>query len=551
MANKREPNARARSGRAVRRRRGPPLAPNATPPPAREPDERSAVRVAELERGLQHYRNLFDNAPIPYVTLDPLGVIVDANLTYADLVKRPQQALVHRPLVRMLAENDRTAFYHHMRRCRRETSARTEVHLEASDGSVPVEIDSHLAPKSDDQTLRFHTAIIDLRERHEAEKARITADRDRVSAEEREQKAHALNEAKDRFLAELRTPLTPIMVAVTKLSNETHLPGDLRSTIEMIRRNLEVEVRLIDDLLDVSRLGRRRPQLQLQPVDGNAAIHEVARELEQEFRAKDVAFSLRLDARDDRILADPLRLHQILWNVVSNALQNTPCEGSVLVTTSNMDRDVRIVVRDNGVGIAVDQLDDIFRPFFREDGKRGSGLGLGLAIAKGLVEAHEGRISAFSEGKGKGAAFAIELPVLEPGSAPAMPSDADERPPVISAGRRRILLVEDHADTREALQMFLEMKGYDVRLAQDVTSALEAASEPFDVLVCDIGLPDGSGYDVIRTILAARPAKAIALTGYGAPQDLQLAKAAGFADHLTKPVGGDKLVHTIESLFAT
>ena len=99
--------------------------------------------------------------------------------------------------------------------------------------------------------------------------------------------------------------------------------------------------------------------------------------------------------------------------------------------------------------------------------------------------------------------------------------------------------------------MFLEMKGYDVRPAQDVTSALEAASEPFDVLVCDIGLPDGSGYDVIRTILAARPAKAIALTGYGAPQDLQLAKAAGFADHLTKPVGGDKLVHTIESLFAT
>src|SRR5262245_46619189 len=134
MPNKREPNARASRGRAVRRRRGPPRSSSPNPPAVRNPDERSGVRIAELQRVLRHYRNLFDNAPIPNVTLDPLGVIVDANLTYADLVKRPRQALVHRPLVRMLVEKDRKAFFHHMRRCRRETSARTEVHLEALGG---------------------------------------------------------------------------------------------------------------------------------------------------------------------------------------------------------------------------------------------------------------------------------------------------------------------------------------------------------------------------------------------------------------------------------
>jgi PAS domain S-box-containing protein len=519
---------------------------------AAKPDERSGVTEAELERGLRHYRNLFDNAPIPYVTLDSLGIILDASLTYADLVRRPRQALVHRPLVRMLAEKDRRAFYQHMRRCRRETSARTEVHLETLGGSVPVEIDSHLAPKSGDETLRFHTAIIDLRERHDAEQARVTAERDRHRAEEREKEAHALNQAKDRFLAELshelRTPLTPIVAAVTTLTNETRLPSDLRPTIEMIRRNLEAEVRLIDELLDVSRIGRRRASVELEAVDGHATIRQVAHELEREFRAKRIAISLQLDARDARILADPLRLHQIVWNVASNALHNTNPEGSVVIATSNVQDDLRIVVRDDGVGIAPEQLDNVFRPFFREDGKRGGGLGLGLAIVKGLIDAHRGSIRAFSEGKGRGATFAIELPLRE--SALDEPPRAKEPTPILSADRRSVLLVEDHDDTREALQMFLEMKGYVVRLAHDVRSALEAARQPFDVVVCDIGLPDGTGFDVMREISGQRSVKGIALTGYGGPRERQLASEAGFTSHLTKPVSGDKLMQAIESLFA-
>src|SRR5262245_55568945 len=487
MANKRHPNARAeRPGQTVRReRRLRRVQTDATAPTQDASDDRSATRVAELERVLEHYRNLFDSAPIPYVTLDPLGVVMEANLTYADFVKRPRRALVGRPLARSLCEEDRKAFYHHMRRCRRDTSARTEVQLDALGTTVPVELDSRLAPKSGDETLRFHTAIIDLRERREIEKARTASDKERQSAEQRELQAQTLNAAKDRFLAELshelRTPLTPIVAAVASLASEENVPDNLRRTFEMMRRNLDAEVRLIDELLDVSRIGRRRPQLQLQTVDIHVAIQEVARELEPLFREKGVGFSQRLSAPDSPILADPLRFHQILWNVISNALHSTERGGSVLVATSNIGRDLRIVVRDDGVGIAEQQLEDIFQPFFREDGQRGKGLGLGLAIVKGLVEAHGGHIRAFSEGKGKGATFAIELPLPQSAPAGAAPPTG-EASLAISPKRRSVLLVDDHADTREALQMFLEIKGYNVRLASDVQSALEAAREPVDVV---------------------------------------------------------------------
>jgi signal transduction histidine kinase/ActR/RegA family two-component response regulator len=428
------------------------------------------------------------------------------------------------------------------------------VQLNVLGTTVPVEVDSRLAPQSGDETQRFHTAIIDLRERREIEKSRIAADHERQAAEHRELQAQSLNAAKDRFLAELshelRTPLTPIAAGITTLTDEASLPASLRATVEMMRRNLDAEVRLIDELLDVSRMGRRRPELQLEAVDVHVAIGEVARELQPAFGAKGVGLSLRLNATSSRLVADPLRFNQILWNVVANALQSTERGGSVLVATSNIDRDLRIVVRDDGIGIAARQLDAIFQPFFREEAKRGIGLGLGLAIVKALVEAHQGRISAFSEGKGQGATFAIELPLPESEPAEAVPPPPEEGRGAVSQRRRSVLLVEDHADTREALQMFLEMKGYDVRVAPDVHSALEAAHEPVDVVVCDIGLPDGTGFDVVRQISGEHPVKAIALTGYGGPREQELALEAGFAAHLTKPVGGDKLVLAIESLFA-
>jgi PAS domain S-box-containing protein len=552
MSNKGAPKARTRRGRSVRYLRRQ----LARPKPGRNaPDGVAETPRTAVTKALAHYRNLFDNAPIPYVMLDALGIVVEGNLTYSDLMELPRRALIGKPLGRALAEADRKPFMAHMRRCRRDNAARTEVRLETGSGTVPVELDSRLAPMRVGEAARFATAIIDLRERHEIENARVAAELERQRAEQREREAKAANDAKDRFLAELshelRTPLTPILAATTTLTDDALLPVGLRPTIEMIRRNIQAEARLIDDLLDVSRLGHHRPRLELQGVDTHEVIRQIALELEPEFRVKGVGLSLRLSASERRILADPVRLRQILSNLLSNALCNTSAAGSVLVATSNIARDLRIVVRDDGIGIAADELENIFEPFFRQDAEPGAGLGLGLTIVKGLVEAHGGRVHALSEGKNRGATFAIELPILESSGAEAPAPAANERQVVAPSEHRSVLLVEDHADTREALQIYLEMKGYEVRLAGDARSALEAARQPVDVIVCDIGLPDESGFDLMRKISAARPVKAIALTGYGGPREQRLASAAGFAAHLTKPVGAEKLVAAIEQLFAT
>jgi CheY-like chemotaxis protein len=256
-------------------------------------------------------------------------------------------------------------------------------------------------------------------------------------------------------------------------------------------------------------------------------------------------------------------MRQIVWNLVSNALHSTPKGGWVEVSSSNIAGNLRIAVRDNGAGIDPEKLASIFTAFSLEDSSpsRHAGLGLGLAIVKGLVEAHGGWIAAFSNGKGQGALFVVELPTAEPATqtraAPAPEPGEALAPPTGAAsveegarpgGHRRVLLVEDHADTRAALKVFLELKGYAVSLAEDAASGLQAATAPFDVVVCDIGLPDRSGLDVVRKIAAEKPIKAIALSGYGTPHDVELSSRAGFAAHLVKPVGAEELVEAIESV---
>ena len=369
----------------------------------------------------------------------------------------------------------------------------------------------------------------------------------------------------DRFIAELshelRTPLTPIVAAIASLKDRSDVPAFLRPTLEMIQRNVEVEARLIDDLLDVSRIAQNRLHVELAVVDAHEVLREVAATVEAEIRSRELEFSLDLGAESSSVLADVLRLRQIFWNLMLNAVRNTPRGGSITLQSTNVDRDLRVAVRDTGVGIEQSRLEQIFAAFSRETPgptRSGEGLGLGLSIVKGLVEAHHGRIVAFSQGPGEGSTFVVELPTVdaatEADAPPAMvpapsPGRRKRRPPSArSHAPTRVLVVEDHADTREALQAYLRIKGYEVLLAKDVASALEQAREPVDVIVCDIGLPDGTGFDLVRRLSADQPVKAIALTGYGAPRDVELASRAGFSAHLTKPVAVDQLVATIESL---
>ena len=518
---------------------------------------------AELQRSAAYYADLYANAPIPYVTLDVHGVIMDLNLTAAAFFGRHRERLIGKPLLALIGGEERQVFLGHMRRCRLEGYTKTELHILSGDATLPVELESRMVPSAAEEAAQCRTIILDLRGRQKIEAAKAEAERERRRSEQREAVTRASSEEKDRFLAELshelRTPLTPILAAVSSLRERDDLSPALRSAVEMIRRNIETEARLIEDLLDVSRMTRAGLRLQLQNLDAHEILREIVGDLDAQLHAHQVDLHLELNARDSYVLADPLRLRQIIWNLITNAMHNSPPGEHVAVSSSNIGPDLRIVVRDTGVGIEPGELARIFEPFARvEPAKgRGNGLGLGLSIVKGLVMAHGGRVVALSDGLGQGARFVVELPTT-PGpadkpaeaasaAAPVAP-EAATRPKPGAGEPKRILIVEDHADTRAALQVLLELKGYDVRLANDMASALEQSREPVDVLVCDIGLPDGSGLELVRRISARRPVKAIALSGYGSAGDLERSAQAGFAVHLTKPIAADKLLEAIETL---
>jgi PAS domain S-box-containing protein len=504
-----------------------------------------------------YYLEFYENAPIAYLTLDPYGIVLDANAKSATLLGCQRRELLGMPLMRMIAERDRHAFLRHMLQCRASNSGTAELALQVGEREIAVALDSCRMTAGDDGGPRYRTALLDRSEQRSIEEAKDAANWQRRRADANERAAADSNHAKDRFLAELshemRTPLTPILAAVKTLEASNDVPSLLRPTIDVISRNVAVEARLIDDLLDVSRIAHRRLRIAPQPIDAHELVREMAAEVAGEIERRGIRFVLRLNAREARLRADPLRLRQIVWNLVFNAFDSTARGGRVEIASSNIGDDLRVVVRDDGVGIEPDELKTIFTAFSVQDSsprRRHEGLGLGLAIVKGLVEAHGGRITALSDGKGLGARFVVELPTATPShEAPGRPVNAKnalEKAP--TDRRKRVLLVEDHADTRDALKIFLELKGYDVIVAGDVASALEAAGEPLDVVVCDLGLPDGSGLDVVQRISTEQPIKAIALSGYGSPRDFERSSRAGFAAHLVKPVGADDLVRTIEAV---
>lgn len=371
-----------------------------------------------------------------------------------------------------------------------------------------------------------------------------------LRAERRLAESEAANRAKDHFLAvlshELRTPLTPVLTTVQLLERRTDLPADLREPLAMIRRNVELEARLIDDLLDLTRISRGKLDLHFQRVDVHELLAEVLEICGRDFEMKRITLTTDLAARRRFVDADPARLQQVFWNLVKNAVKFTPEGGRVHVRSrEGADGVVQVQVIDSGAGIEPAVLPRIFEAF--EQGGRDvtrlfGGLGLGLAISKALMDLHGGSITAESPGKGLGATFTIELTGAREQTAARPPASAGTQ----ASGRPelRILLVEDHADTREALSELLRLSGHHVEAAGSMATALAACeSGRFDLIISDLGLPDGSGLDLMRQILARCPGgvKGICLTGYGMEEDLRRSEAAGFLAHLTKPVSLQEL----------
>jgi CheY-like chemotaxis protein len=314
----------------------------------------------------------------------------------------------------------------------------------------------------------------------------------------------------------------------------------------MIRRNVELEGRLIDDLLDLTRISKGKVQLSLEIVDGHSLLHNALDICRTDLDAKHLGLALNLAAINVRLEADPARLQQIFWNLIKNAIKFTPEGGTVTISTANDEAgNLSVEVQDTGMGIDAESLPKIFKAF--EQGERAhlGGLGLGLAITKALVETHRGTIVAMSDGPGHGARFSVLLPTS------VQQIDGQVKKSTAPAAERqslRILLVEDHEDTNRSLTRLLRRRGYDVEAANSVRSALDlAAAGRFDVLVSDIGLPDGSGIDLMVALNSDRPSLGIALTGFGMEEDVQKTQRVGFAHHLVKPVDLNKLDSLIQS----
>lgn len=377
-------------------------------------------------------------------------------------------------------------------------------------------------------------------------KMRFIANRT-AKLEASEDAARAANRAKDQFLGvlshELRSPLTPVLAVVSYLAEQhSKLPDELRDEIEMIRRNIELEARLIDDLLDITRIANGKLELALEATDAHLSIRDAFDICAQDIRAKDLALEWNLEASEHWVMADPVRLQQVCWNILNNAVKFTPPGGSIAVRSGNDGHgNFTLEVKDTGIGIGAKELDHIFDAF--EQGERSitrefGGLGLGLAISKSLVQSHGGRLEASSAGKNAGATFKLALKaVAEERFAPAIRADSTPQD-----GALRILVVDDHADTRRVLANLLRRKGHEVLTAINASSALEILSrESTDVLLSDIGLPDKSGYDLMERAKVLQPLIGIALSGFGTAEDIARATQSGFAHHMIKPVNFEQL----------
>jgi signal transduction histidine kinase/CheY-like chemotaxis protein len=371
------------------------------------------------------------------------------------------------------------------------------------------------------------------------------------------------NAAKDQFLAllshELRNPLSPVIAMVGELEANVPNSRKVRRALEVIRRNVELEARLIDDLLDVTRISKGKLQLSLETVNVHEILQRSYEICREEIEAKNLKIDFRFRAKRAHVEGDPARLQQVFWNLIKNSVKFTPEKGRIIVETqNNPPNSIEIRTTDSGIGIEADKMDRIFNAFEQGQSsitRRFGGLGLGLAISKAMVLAHGGMIKAESQGKGRGATFIVTLEtvptpaaaLIDGGKKPAETIPAQGSLP--SKPHRRVLVVDDHHDTCTGMQMMLERRGYLVTVAHTADQAAEKArQEKFDLVISDIGLPDRSGYELMQELSTTQGMRGIALSGFGMENDITRARAAGFAEHLTKPINFDRLEESIQNL---
>jgi signal transduction histidine kinase len=361
-----------------------------------------------------------------------------------------------------------------------------------------------------------------------------------------------VNKQKDFFLAmlshELRNPLAPIRISTALMKQMgPHDPALLR-LLNMIDRQVSHMTRLIDDLLDVSRMAHHKITLRKDEVDLTKLLKTAIED--HQLRSEVNSLHLEFLAPDKSIwvYGDAARLSQVMGNLLSNASKFTDRNGHVTVSLETTDDGKALIsVTDTGIGMDASTIKHIFEPFAQADrsiDRSHGGLGLGLTLANGLIEQHGGKMRAESAGPGCGSRFMFTLPQIVPNGPPAIPAV-----PTRPAQAQRVLVIEDNLDTAEALKMLLELSGHSVTIAHSGNEGIEEARRHRpQVVVCDIGLPGANGYDVARALRSdpeTHSAYMIALTGYGQDEDKRMAIAAGFDQHLTKPIAIDVLEHLL------
>lgn len=509
--------------------------------------QRAEAAVSESEL---RYRTLFETVPAGVFVCNQDGVILQHNRRAVELWGRAPECGVEsycgslhlftpdgielstaeRPIREVL----RTGI----------SALNVELAIERPDGTrLPVVMNFAPLKNARGTVTGAVTCFTDIRDRKRIEQTLQTA---MVEVER-------ASRAKDDFLAalshELRTPLTPVLMTAIALESDPSLPIEVREQLSMMCRNIELEARLIDDLLDLTRISRGKLQIAPVPADLNLLLRHTAEIVRSDGLGKKIRIVLDLAAARYHVLADPTRIQQVFWNLIKNALKFTPTGGTVTVSTEN-DEAGKILIRveDTGVGISEEALPHIFNAFEQGDiagQHRYGGLGLGLAISRAIVTVHGGSIRAESEGPGRGSAFTVTLDTVNVPEASADPLALQPG----TTRSMRLLIVEDHEATRTVLSRLLSRHGHQVTTVGTMAAAIAAFGDAhFDAVVSDLGLPDGSGLELMRELQRMRPVPAIALSGYGMEEDLRQSKEAGFFAHLVKPVKLDQLRMLLEQI---
>ena len=500
---------------------------------------------------------LVESSDDAIISKDLNGIIKSCNQGAARLYGYEIEELIGKPITMLIPEDHQNEETQIMRRIR---GGNRMEHFETvrrrKDGSL-VEVSLAVSPVKDAAGKIIGASKIarDITERRRAEQT--LAESFQREKQAREQ-AESANRAKDDFLAslshELRTPLNPILLIASDASENTNLPPDVKAHFEVIRKNIELEARLIDDLLDLTRITHGKLSLHPRVVDVKTILEDTISNVQSELNEKLIHWKFDFKSPQQHVHGDDVRLQQIFWNVLKNAVKFTPPHGSITLSVELAGENLRISIADTGIGMTAAEIKRVFEAFSqgdhtKSDAHRFGGLGLGLAISRKLVEMHKGKISVTSEGAGRGSTFIIELPVTTPEKArlllpPATQLDASKG----SGSPKCVLLVEDHEHTRVTLAHLLERRGYTVIQAGNAREARAAsAAGKIDVVISDIGLPDGSGNELMKHLSTTFGLKGIALTGYGMEEDIEHCLASGFVTHLIKPVSIRSLENALAS----